>query len=174
MGPMRWKRGPPAGLPIRTRGFSTALDRIIRRATDRDSESRIRTVADLIFEVKAALGLVIPEKRAERLRHAHARMGSALLVVAMVCAAIIALHPHLQAPETRTFPWRVNRAIRAKDGSTMFLVMDPAGEGGPTPFYMYETPVTNIQFIRYLNHQPRHRVRVRDNRIFGMTRSGST
>ncbi len=161
--------------------FFRALDEIIRNATDEKSENRFRSINTLKSRLMEILDLAGQGESPERDDGQAARalllsknkaivlgVAAALLAVMLTFWAYHSLREHVfQSSEEKVqnlvFPAGIPAQVSARDGSVLKLV--PGGtfwvpEGVDhkgardikvKAFYMDETPVTNQQFVDFLN-----------------------
>lgn len=162
-----------AGLPSPESPFFEEIHRIIASATAEAPEERTATVAELSSRLTGALSLTGSPATASPKKTVPALYRWAILcLVALLCAILVW---HFSGPEpvnhlnggTAGEP-PGGQPLLAENNTTMFRISPPRPEeGAPAPFYMSETQVTNLQFIAFLNQQPRARVTVDGNRVMG-------
>ena len=153
--------------------FFQAIDRIIQEATCEQAELRTGSVAELILQLESALAILTEPARPEPFFLWKEKR------IAFLVAAILLMvsgrfwfgntPPSLNASVAE----RVEEVAHTRDGSTLFRVALAEGalsEASGTGFYMDEKPVTWMQYLRFLNEQPRSRVRVKEGRVFGSGR----
>ena len=173
--------------------FFVRIDEIVRRATAEKPEDRFSTVEELQEALEQALSLAssqpprpsaspAPSHRQELMVWTAA---IALLLALLTAGGIWYSHFSIEHPSTPSasvasppviYPKGVPRSLPSPDGVTLVLV--PGGTftlpaevagGAPKrvevrPFYMDETPVTNHQFVNFLN-EVRDEVEVRDGAV---------
>lgn len=162
-----------ARLPEPATPFLRVLDQLLRRATAEDPDQRLASVAELRREVLALPGLAPAPAEAGGRARLWALAAAVLVLLlgwgvwyhfqapAERAAAPTAQLPAATAPAatpaTSLPPGPPPETISGKDGATARLV--PAGPAtladgrqvAVATFYLDETPVTNHQFVEFLN-----------------------
>ncbi|VVS92788.1 bifunctional serine/threonine-protein kinase/formylglycine-generating enzyme family protein [Desulfoluna spongiiphila] len=161
--------------------FFIALDRVIASTTAEAPEERPASVAHMSRQLTEALPLAGAPSTANAKKTRHPLYAWAILF--LLSALCLILLWHFSGPDLDDQPDGIpaemagpsgeppaGQPLLAENNTTMFRVtVPPPQNGGKTiaPFYMSETQVTNLQFISFLNQQPRARVTVTNNRVLG-------
>ena len=160
--------------------FFNKLDEIIQKATDEKLENRFQSVEDLRAALEDALSLASDRKEVAKAGSGINLSGRTLTVIASAVAILIIIigfwgyhsireHAFQKAPGQQSevrklvLPPGLPAQISTRDGSIQklipggqFYVPDGFDEKGARSvevksFYMDETPVTNQQFVDFLN-----------------------
>ncbi len=170
-------RIPPGATPFRQVGltdpktpFFKALDRIIRRATEEDPEKRFSSVEEMEKALRESLATrPLPEPgRFRRRSRFWIALGALILFVALVGIILYqrfsgASHQELRLTTAPPLPGNLPPVITTADGAVMKLlpggrIKVPPGLLGDKarmvqvkPFYLDTYPVTNHQYVNFLN-----------------------